>query len=567
MKCRFLLSAIVLGLGLVIIGLILLARPTTPVRAHPRVYYVTEGGSIQAAINVATSPGDEVWVATGTYVENLTILHGVRLRGGWDVLFAVQDPTTYPTIVDGNGDSVVYIDAAGETVELENLTLINGRDGIHVDAGTVTITHCSVQTYTRQGIEIDDGNVWLMENLIRNGEREGIEIDAGIVTVFSNTVDTVGRHGIQVQGGMVLIEGNIVHAVQQNSLDDYHGIEISGTQVVSGNQISDIDHYGIFAHNGASTIINNAVHGTGGDGIHTDNTSTSAEIRRNSVYNAGSDGIDSRGQIAVLASNTVHAAGKDGIHVDNASAAYVQSNAIYGAGDDGIDAGGDAAFITSNIVNGCGESGIKAEVVNHTIIHANQVYRANQDEKINKAGIDLDDAGTFTIINNIVAESNWASVLVETDAGPCSLFHHNTLVGSTTGQQGLGVNVMTTGITITLVNNIVVSHSVGITAPTGATLIVSRTLLYGNGHDPISGTAVLPQPPMFMAAEWRNLHLAPDSPAVDAGIDVGVTSDVDGDGRPNGALPDIGADEYWPKTLLPLVLRNASLPSTYQGIR
>ena len=39
-------------------------------------------------------------------------------------------------------------------------------------------------------------------------------------------------------------------------------------------------------------------------------------------------------------------------------------------------------------------------------------------------------------------------------------------------------------------------------------------------------------------------HLQSGSAAIDAGVDAGVTTDLDGEARPNGAAPDIGADEF-----------------------
>jgi len=52
-------------------------------------------------------------------------------------------------------------------------------------------------------------------------------------------------------------------------------------------------------------------------------------------------------------------------------------------------------------------------------------------------------------------------------------------------------------------------------------------------------------------------HLRPGSAAIDAGVDAGVTTDIDGDVRPQGAAPDIGADEYHLHvTYLPSGLRN-----------
>jgi hypothetical protein len=41
-------------------------------------------------------------------------------------------------------------------------------------------------------------------------------------------------------------------------------------------------------------------------------------------------------------------------------------------------------------------------------------------------------------------------------------------------------------------------------------------------------------------------HLQPGSAAIDAGVNAGVTHDIDGDARPQGAAPDIGVDEFIP---------------------
>lgn len=513
MKSRPLLSALALGLGLTVVLLLLLTRPTPIARADPGIYYVREGASgdclsvttpcsnVQYAINLATA-SDEVWVATGVYTENLVITPGLSLRGGWNVSFTVQSPITYPTTIDGRGAHVISATVESGSALIEGFTIRNGRDGIHIYSGTITVTRNTVRDASRQGIEIEDGRILLENNLITAIEREGIEIDGGTVTVLSNTVDSVGRHGILVEGGDVTIEGNLIRAVQG---EDYHGIRIEVSGVITGNEILDIGDRGIDARGGAVVIVNNIVHDTGGDGIRTASTSTNVEIRGNTVSSIGNDGIDARGVTVTVAGNTVSA---------------------------------------------CADNGIKSEGASHTFINANQVYGDGD------AGIDLDDAGTFTVTNNIVAGSSVASVLVQTGAGPHNYLYHNTLVGSAVGQQGAGISVTVPGITITIVNNIVVSHNVGITATPGATLIVSHTLLWGNGSDPISGTGVLPGPPLFVAPAQQDYHLLPGSPAVDAGIDVGVTGDVDGDHRPIGAFPDVGADEVRLRVFLPLVLRD-----------
>jgi len=50
--------------------------------------------------------------------------------------------------------------------------------------------------------------------------------------------------------------------------------------------------------------------------------------------------------------------------------------------------------------------------------------------------------------------------------------------------------------------------------------------------------------PLFVDPENGNFHLRPDSPAIDAGVDVGLSEDFDGDPVPYGSAPDIGAYEY-----------------------
>jgi hypothetical protein len=49
----------------------------------------------------------------------------------------------------------------------------------------------------------------------------------------------------------------------------------------------------------------------------------------------------------------------------------------------------------------------------------------------------------------------------------------------------------------------------------------------------------------FVNAADQNYHLTEDSPAVDAGVNAGIASDYDGIPRPQGALPDIGAYEWF----------------------
>jgi hypothetical protein len=62
----------------------------------------------------------------------------------------------------------------------------------------------------------------------------------------------------------------------------------------------------------------------------------------------------------------------------------------------------------------------------------------------------------------------------------------------------------------------------------GPGTIVSSTNLYGNAN--------------FIGPTY---HIGPGSPAIDQGANAGTATDIDGETRPNGPKPDIGADEFY----------------------
>jgi hypothetical protein len=63
--------------------------------------------------------------------------------------------------------------------------------------------------------------------------------------------------------------------------------------------------------------------------------------------------------------------------------------------------------------------------------------------------------------------------------------------------------------------------------------------------------------PAFVEPTAWDYHIAGRSPAIGAGVDAGVSTDIDDDKRPQGIRYDIGADEFVfsSSAYLPLVLR------------
>jgi len=147
--------------------------------------------------------------------------------------------------------------------------------------------------------------------------------------------------------------------------------------------------------------------------------------------------------------------------------------------------------------------------------------------------------------------------------GGSGQFLHNTIArnGSTYGL------LVEAGATIALTNTILISHTVGITVAADSTATLQATLwgsgVWANGADRggpgtiLTGTVNVWGDPAFGDPEGGDYHIGPGSAAIDAGVDAGVTTDIDGDPRPVGAGYDIGADEFMSRTYLPLVIKGS----------
>ena len=116
---------------------------------------------------------------------------------------------------------------------------------------------------------------------------------------------------------------------------------------------------------------------------------------------------------------------------------------------------------------------------------------------------------------------------------------------------------------VILTNSIIYSHDVGVfvygTLGRASSVVLYNTLSYSNttsfdndGNSTGDDIGTVYGDPDFLADGY---HIGPASAAIDAGLDAGVLSDVDGGTRPVGGGYDIGADERPHEVYLPLVLR------------
>ncbi|MDY7080115.1 MAG: choice-of-anchor Q domain-containing protein [Chloroflexota bacterium] len=121
-------------------------------------------------------------------------------------------------------------------------------------------------------------------------------------------------------------------------------------------------------------------------------------------------------------------------------------------------------------------------------------------------------------------------------------------------------------MTVTLTNTLLVSltNAFVATENTGGELLIRHTNTLTDDvttlHYTMSGTPTLQaiNPLTGDPMLDTSYHLQEGSDAIDAGVEAGVDHDIDGDSRPQGQAPDIGADEFQKsrQIYLPLVLRS-----------
>ncbi len=181
-----------------------------------------------------------------------------------------------------------------------------------------------------------------------------------------------------------------------------------------------------------------------------------------------------------------------------------------------------------------------------------------------------------TVINNIVAanvaegnSSEGGGMYICHSCGTTAQLINNTIYGNIASEGG-GVHfsdIPSLGGTINLYNNIIYANTA--TGSEGSADLYFwedpaigegwrvKVYAYNNNFSHVLGTMTesaqnLNTDPRFVNSAAGNFHLAHGSPMINAGRNIvpdppGLpATDFEGDGRVNGGIPDIGADEYYP---------------------
>jgi len=502
--------------GLLLVGLLLgLSGMSPAVHADPGILYVAPGGNcggatpcfatIQEAVDAA-SPGDEIRVATGTYTDihyraGITqvvyISKTVSIQGGYTTAnWDTPDPDAHPTTLDAHGLGRVLVISGTIAPTVEGLRITGG------DA-----TGLGGEPY--YGCDAGGGvYVYEASAIIRD------------CVVYSNTATTTAT-SLGYGGGLYLAWSD---AVLENNV------------VVSNTASLGYDGFGggIYLRYSPATLRYNTV------------MSNTAGTHRGMKYGGGlylwgSDATLTHNRIINNVASTVRGwAYGGGLYLYD-SDALLTGNVVQGnIASTGSRGHGGGICLVQGAVTLEGNT-----IVSNTASTAGFGYGG---------GVYVRDGGPVIFINNIVAD-NHADIegsglrFLGSSSYPASgHLLHNTIADNHGSGQGVYVGEYTT---LAFTNTIIAGHSsVGITVTAGSTATLEATLWWNNGADTggggsiFTGTVNVYGDPAFVDPASWDYHLTAGSAAIDAGVDAGVMVDIDGDPRPIGLKPDIGADEF-----------------------
>ena len=181
--------------------------------------------------------------------------------------------------------------------------------------------------------------------------------------------------------------------------------------------------------------------------------------------------------------------------------------------------------------------------VDHTTCTATANLLVNN--QANSAWMISGMAGRARLVNNVVANNNGAAVRIYQYR--VEMVHNTIAFNGDRAVEGWYT------ATLTLTNNIIAHNHRGVSTILGSQAAGDYNLFWQNPSNSFTGTHAIVADPRLAPDGY---HLGPGSAAMDAATNAGVTDDVDGDRRPIGPAPDIGADERRIYVQVPLVLRN-----------
>lgn len=265
-------------------------------------------------------------------------------------------------------------------------------------------------------------------------------------------------------------------------------------------------------------------------------------------FNGDDPGVINRGHIhnSIIENCISHDNLYIGIHVSTGNYNItVRNNTCYNNGQQGITGHEiwDSEY-ENNIVYENGKSGEDEKEgmaiwnSKNITIRGNRIY-GNPGYGL-KFWEDLADTGSsHTIENNVIFNNQEGGIEISIDVNNGRIYH-NTIASN----QGTGLNIAASVSGHDIKNNIIYQNSDQLLPGSGNTfdynLYYPDISFSGKGVHSISGYPLFVDP----SNPTYDFHLQSTSPAIDSGTEVGINKDIEGNLRPQGLAPDIGAYEF-----------------------
>ena len=533
-------------------------NPTTlDAQGQGRVFYVT--GGISATIEEFNITGGDAAGLGGWFNPWMEVDEDGG--GGIYVISAtatISNNRVFSNTAENAGGVLLNYNAgtfSGNTVaDNEHGGLHLYHSAIIVDGNIITGTHGH-----GAGIELMFDDTTVSDNFIAFNDFGGMWtfLDRSVITgniIISNTSSEEGagvclqasfdsmlinneiKYNISTQGGGGVRAGNGARATLVSNT-------ISFNTAISGG--------GVYIYDSAPTLIGNTIEG---------NTATD---KGGGISVSGDDPEDPdlgptlRGNTII--SNTADQGG-GGLWLQDSDASLIDENTFRAnttpRGGGGVDVMGSQATFKDNhfIANISGDKGGGLSLCMFSgTVGGNTIISNTADLG---GGVYLFGGGLWE--NNVVADNHASS----SGGGLCiqgsligARMLHNTIVANSSGD-GSGIYVdwadwVSWYSTVFMTNTIVSDHDVGIRVTGGNTMTVDSILWYNTpttiSQFPTATVSVQNEvtgDPAFADPGNDDYHIGAGSLARDAGVDSGVSTDMDGQVRPMGLAPDLGADEY-----------------------
>ena len=167
--------------------------------SSPMVQVPADFSSIQDAVDAA-SPGDTINIAPGTYSEHIVVNKALTLVGS-------GKDTTFIESSDGGETPLsipLYVKDGANIVEVSNLTLRNGREGLKVYNNSYVYIHDSnITNNVRSGIKLWNAELWANNITISgtNGSKSGIDSTMSGTLYLENSAVSGYYRGVRLERG------------------------------------------------------------------------------------------------------------------------------------------------------------------------------------------------------------------------------------------------------------------------------------------------------------------------------------------------------------------------------